>query len=132
MDARTRAENMLGHIVRIQGTGTQDIPAEYARVRLLFTGDHEYAGRVEIGLPEGGVLVARPEGLEAVSNYPLEMRGIPVFPDAADGSSRPMGVCERDGCGITANVIRRRLPGRGTPRGERPLLTWCTHCYSAQ
>lgn len=137
MNATDRAP-LLGRIVTLTATG------EHARPRLAFHGDHEHAGKIEIGLADGTTRLVTAEDYTAAWPIPDEARAIPVFPDAADGSSRPMGTCQR--CGITANVISivaekgarwhcgaHMVKDRDSRSGWRLAKTRlvCTHCYAA-
>lgn len=110
----------LGEIVRLKGSG------EYARPRYTFHYPHPDAGKVEIGMTDGTTRLVTLDAYEPATGYPLEIRAIPVAPDASDGSSRPMGVCTNADCGVTANVISARPHGA---RKSAPYRLVCTHCY---
>ncbi|MFE9412294.1 hypothetical protein ACFYN0_26400 [Streptomyces sp. NPDC006704] len=132
------ARQHLGRIVVVQETG------EYARGRLSFHTTHPDAGKIEIGLLDGTTRLVTPQEIKKAADYPIEVRAIPVYPDAADGSSREMGACENEECGITANVIsivtdKRAKWHCGAHRIKRggewvlaPTKKICTHCYAAQ
>ncbi|MET7363200.1 hypothetical protein ABZS76_32850 [Streptomyces sp. NPDC005562] len=124
--ASTVGQEYLGRIVTVRATG------EYARGRLAFRAPSENAGKIEIGLQDGSTRLVTPEEIERATDYPLQLRSIPVYPDAADGSSRETGVCEREGCGITSDVIQFRQRVKGRSVKSQSLLTWCTHCYAGQ
>lgn len=117
---RTDARH-LGAIVTLTATG------EYARPRLAFTSGPN-AGRVEVGLTDGTTRLLTPTDYTPATNYPITARAIPVYPDAADGSSRPNGVCTNTDCGATANLISARP--RDSRKGD-PYRDVCTHCYRA-
>ncbi|MFI1796599.1 hypothetical protein ACH427_04465 [Streptomyces sp. NPDC020379] len=136
--ASTVGREYLGRNLTVKATG------EHARGRLVFHAPSPDAGKIEVGLADGTTRLVTVEEVERATDYPVEMRAIPVSPDAADGSSREMGVCENEGCGITANVItfvtdknakwhcgahRVRHGGDWVPAATK---TFCTHCYAAQ
>lgn len=126
----------LGQIVVLNDTG------EYARTRLAFHAPHPDAGKVEVGLTDGTTRLVPRDAFELAEQLQAEARAIPVYPDAADGSSRPMGVCENEHCGITANVITIVVDKNakwhcGAHRVRRQgkwelakTKTICTHCYA--
>ncbi|MCX4799619.1 hypothetical protein OG497_37830 [Streptomyces sp. NBC_01242] len=139
MDTATRTRRVLGKIVAIPATG------EWARARLAYTSG-EHAGMIEIGMADGTTRMATAADILPITDPPKDTRAIPVFPDAADGSSRPMGTCENEGCGITANVISivaekgaqwhcgaHMVKDRNARSGWRRAKTRivCTHCYAA-
>ncbi|MFE0490107.1 hypothetical protein [Streptomyces griseoaurantiacus] len=130
------ARSVLGIIVTVTATG------EYARARLAFGEGSEHAGMVEIGMADGTTRYVTAGEIAPATEAPKETRAIPVYPDAADGSSRPMGVCANDGCGVMANIIsvvatkgaRYTCGAWYVKRGGRdvkaPTATVCTHCYA--
>lgn len=132
------ARAVLGIIVTVTATG------EYARARLAFGEGSEHAGMVEIGMADGTTRYVTAGEIAPATDAPKETRAIPVAPDAADGSSRPMGVCQNVECGVTANVIdvvntkgaRYTCGAWYLKRTDRygksvkaPTATVCTDCY---
>ncbi|THA72510.1 hypothetical protein E6R60_26635 [Streptomyces sp. A0642] len=127
MTTTPRTQRLLGKLVTITATG------EWARARLAFTSG-EHAGMIELGMTDGTTRLVTAADVLPIADPPQEARAIPVYPDAADGTSRPMGTCENDHCGITANVITivtgkatRNRHGKTVPA---PTKTICTDCYA--
>lgn len=134
------ARAVLGIIVTVTATG------EYARARLAFGEGSEHAGMVEIGMADGTTRHVTAADIAPATDAPMETRAIPVYPDAADGSSRPMGLCSNEGCGqVESNVIevvntkgaRYTCGAWYMKRADRygksvkaPTATVCTHCYA--
>jgi hypothetical protein len=127
----------LGKIVIVTATG------EYARARLAYGEGSEYPGMVEVGMADGTTRMMRPDAYEVAEGFPIQMRAIPVYPDAADGSSRPMGLCQNEGCGLVESNVIDVVNTKGArytcgawyvKRGGRdvkaPTATVCTHCYA--
>ncbi|QDN94946.1 hypothetical protein FNV58_01040 (plasmid) [Streptomyces sp. RLB1-9] len=131
------ARAVLGIIVTVTATG------EYARARLAFGEGSEHAGMVEIGMADGTKRYVTAMEIAPAQGFPIQMRAIPVYPDAADGSSRPMGLCQNEGCGLVESNVIDVVATKGArytcgdwyvKRGGRdvkaPTATVCTHCYA--
>ena len=78
------------------------------------------AGKVEVGFADGTTRLFPFADVKRSSVRTDEVKGIPVYPDAADGSSRERGVCSRPSCSVYGNIMR-------LANGTAP----CTHCYGA-
>jgi hypothetical protein len=134
------ARRSLGKIVTINATG------EYGRARLAFGEGSEHPGTVEVGMADGTTRYLTTDEYEVAEGFPIQMRAIPVHPDAADGSSRPMGLCSNEGCGLVESNVIEVVNTKGAKytcgawymkRADRhgksvkaPTATVCTHCYA--
>ncbi|MFH8483026.1 hypothetical protein [Streptomyces sp. NPDC018055] len=134
----TTTRPALGKLFTLTATG------EYARTRLAYTSGPQ-AGMIEIGMTDGTTRMITAADITPMPYpAPATARAIPVFPDAADGSSRPMGTCEK--CANFANIITivdtknaryscgewyLNQPNRNGRSVKAPTKTICTDCYAA-